>query len=99
MQDEGNFLWVDGSPLTFTNWNGAEGTNMSDNEDCVQMRRGHNGQWGDIACNFSREFLCRESKPFSFSFVWCQLGLKRICRIFGSRSLRNYRSNIRLDTE
>ena len=28
-----------------------------------------------------------------------KVGLKRICRIFGSRSLRNYRSNIRLDTE
>ena len=70
MQDEGNFLWVDGSPLNFTNWNGADGTSTSDNEDCVVMRRGLNGTWRDTNCNIAREFLCRESKPFSFSLVW-----------------------------
>ena len=70
MQDEGNFAWVDGSPLNFTNWSGTEGTNTSDNEDCVVMLRRRNGTWGDYNCNFTREFLCRESKPFSFSFIW-----------------------------
>ena len=60
---------MDGSPLSYTNWNGNEGTVTSDNEDCGEMRRNRNGMWGDIPCNLSREFLCRESKPFSFSFV------------------------------
>ena len=70
VQDEGNFVWVDGSPLNFTNYrNGSQGTNTSDNNDCVVMQRRNNGKWGDISCNFSREFLCRESKPFSFSCV------------------------------
>ena len=60
---------MDGSPLSFTNWFAAEGTNTADNEDCVVMRRMRNGRWGDITCDSPREFLCRESKPFSFSFV------------------------------
>ena len=69
MQDEGIFLWVDGSPLNFTNWSGTEITSLSGNEDCVYMRR-RNGTWRVVNCTFNREFLCRESKPFSFSFVW-----------------------------
>ena len=65
MQDEGNFLWVDGSPLNFSNyWNGTEGTRTSDNRDCVVMGRRSNGTWVDVHCNSYREFLCRECKPF-----------------------------------
>ena len=67
MQDEGIFLWVDGSPLNFTNWNGPESNNTFDNEHCVQMRR-RSGTWGVVNCTLTRELLCRESKPFSFSF-------------------------------
>ena len=37
--------------------------------------------------------------PKHVYILFNKVGLKRICRIFGSRSLRNYRSNIRLDTE
>ena len=60
---------MDGSPLSYTNWIGNQGTSPSDDEDCVQMRRNHNGMWGDAQCDSLREFLCRESKPFSVSFV------------------------------
>ena len=60
-QNEGMFSWVDGSPLNFTDWSDGEPTV---NESCVIMRRREDGMWGSNLCNRTREFLCRESKPF-----------------------------------
>ena len=45
---EGSFVWTDGSPVTYTNWNSGEPNNIGD-EDCTHMF-GPNGLWNDIRC-------------------------------------------------
>lgn len=45
--NEGNFVWYDQAPVTYTNWAPGE-PNQSGNEDCVQIYA--NGQWNDLNC-------------------------------------------------
>jgi len=51
---EGNFVWYDQSPITYTNWNAGE-PNNSGNEDCVQMilGGGQAGKWNDLPCSIT----------------------------------------------
>jgi gliding motility-associated-like protein len=48
---EGNFVWYDQAPITYTNWAPGE-PNQSGNEDCVQIYpTGANpGTWNDLSC-------------------------------------------------
>ena len=43
---EGNFVWVSGEPVVFTNWSGGEPNNNPDPENYVEMF-GSNGLWND----------------------------------------------------
>lgn len=45
---EGQFKWVTGEPLSYTNWAGGEPNNLL-NEDCVQMQL-LSGKWQDVSC-------------------------------------------------
>jgi hypothetical protein len=57
--EEGTFVWVDGTPLDYTNWRGGEPNNAG-GEDCVEANK--NG-WNDIGCQRAkRRFIC-ESNP------------------------------------
>lgn len=44
---EGNFVWYDQSPVTYTNWAPGEPNNAGGNENYVQIYP--NGQWNDLA--------------------------------------------------
>ena len=46
---EGNFVWYDGRPVTYTNWASGEPNNSGGNEDCVQIFP--DGMWNDLNCN------------------------------------------------
>ncbi len=48
---EGNFVYPNGEPVIFTNWNAGEPNNSGD-EDCVEILT--NGLWNDIPCNTLR---------------------------------------------
>jgi hypothetical protein len=57
--EEGTFVWVDGTPLNYTNWRGGEPNNTG-GEDCVEANK--NG-WNDVGCERSKwPFIC-ESNP------------------------------------
>lgn len=45
---EGEFIWMDGSPLGYSNWNPGEPNNGDQGEDCVMMRG--SGKWNDASC-------------------------------------------------
>lgn len=51
---EGNFLWADGSPVTYTNWNAGE-PNNSGNEDYTQIYS--NGVWNDVNGTSTSPFI------------------------------------------
>jgi hypothetical protein len=46
----GKFIWVDGTPLDYTNWAGGEPNNVGERENCAQMRwdPGAPGTWNDL---------------------------------------------------
>ncbi|KAF7653995.1 hypothetical protein LDENG_00075190, partial [Lucifuga dentata] len=45
----GQYMWVDGSPITYTHWAPGEPNNAHGEEQCVQMNRQHGG-WNDANC-------------------------------------------------
>ncbi|XP_054422207.1 low affinity immunoglobulin epsilon Fc receptor [Pteronotus mesoamericanus] len=46
---EGEFVWMDGSPLEYSNWRPGEPNNGGQGEDCVMMLG--SGQWNDAFCS------------------------------------------------
>lgn len=47
---EGNFVWYDQAPITYTNWAPGEPNNAG-NENCTQIYA--DGLWNDLSCNTS----------------------------------------------
>ncbi|XP_076977610.1 low affinity immunoglobulin epsilon Fc receptor isoform X2 [Tamandua tetradactyla] len=45
---EGEFTWMDGSPLDYSNWRPGEPNGHDQDEDCVMMQG--SGQWNDAFC-------------------------------------------------
>ncbi|TFK09505.1 Collectin-46 [Platysternon megacephalum] len=54
VQTEGKFLYLNGEPVTYTNWEMGE-PNNNKNEDCVAMY--DNGKWNDIDCSKSEMLI------------------------------------------
>jgi len=52
---EGNFVWADGSPVTYTNWNVGE-PNNSGNEDYATINS-TTGNWNDVPGSISAPFV------------------------------------------
>ncbi|XP_041641764.1 C-type lectin domain family 4 member M-like isoform X1 [Cheilinus undulatus] len=58
---EGQWRWVDGSPLGATFWGpGQPNSHNGKNQDCVEFwhRRTGNGQWNDEACDITQNYIC-----------------------------------------
>jgi hypothetical protein len=64
---EGNFLWIDGSPVTYTNWNAGE-PNNSGNEDYVQIY--NTGVWNDVNAAATSPFML-QLRPASSNSPVC----------------------------
>lgn len=52
---EGDWKWLDGSPLTVSFWDPKEPNNLFD-EDCASMNKG--GTWNDLSCNTLTYWIC-----------------------------------------
>ncbi|XP_026691695.2 uncharacterized protein LOC100177787 [Ciona intestinalis] len=57
------FQWMDGTPLTFTQWRNREPNNKLQMEGCVQMgRRGRlevTYSWNDMPCHSNTKIICQ----------------------------------------
>jgi len=58
---EGQWVWVDGSPATYTLWNNGEPNNSGGNEHCCQYYT--SGLWNDANCANSNAYACRGYSP------------------------------------
>ncbi|MBC9813307.1 hypothetical protein H9Y05_12585 [Crocinitomicaceae bacterium CZZ-1] len=47
--EEGNFVWYDQAPITYTNWAPGEPNNSGGDEGCTQIYP--DGLWNDLNCN------------------------------------------------
>ncbi|XP_036271937.1 C-type lectin domain family 17, member A [Pipistrellus kuhlii] len=54
-EHEGNWKWLDGSPVTLSFWEPEEPNNMND-EDCVSMNK--YGSWNDLSCSKATYWIC-----------------------------------------
>ncbi|KAK4303964.1 hypothetical protein Pmani_024063 [Petrolisthes manimaculis] len=61
----GNFLWVDGSSLTYTNWAPGEPDGATTGEACVKAT--HNtGLWSDVFCEAQLSYVCQmDQDPYA----------------------------------
>ncbi|XP_022109942.1 C-type mannose receptor 2-like [Acanthaster planci] len=64
--EEGQFVWTDGTPMTFSQWAPFQPDGFTDipNEpfrDCVEVRTDpqHLGEWDDINCLERRGYICQ----------------------------------------
>ena len=57
IEQEENFVSVDGSDISFTNWNSGEPNDWSSNEDGVEINF-NDGRWNDLSVNEERKFVC-----------------------------------------
>ena len=48
-EEEGNFVWYDQAPVTYTNWAPGEPNNTGGDEGCTQIYP--DGMWNDLNCN------------------------------------------------
>ncbi|XP_041036069.1 C-type lectin domain family 17, member A-like [Carcharodon carcharias] len=54
-ESEGNWKWVDGTPVSFTQWDQGEPNNWNDNENCASIRA---SGWNDYICSDRFRFIC-----------------------------------------
>ncbi|KAJ8031428.1 Alpha-N-acetylgalactosamine-specific lectin [Holothuria leucospilota] len=60
-EQEGNYIWVDGTPFQYSNWNPNQPGQLRESQDCGQMWRLRNsdlGKWNDFTCHEQLAFLC-----------------------------------------
>uniref|UniRef100_A0A8C6SID7 C-type lectin domain-containing protein n=1 Tax=Neogobius melanostomus TaxID=47308 RepID=A0A8C6SID7_9GOBI len=56
-QKEG-WMWSDGSPVDFSQWNTGEPNNVGGNEDCALVNFGSELKWNDGTCSDRRPSVC-----------------------------------------
>jgi hypothetical protein len=64
--EEGKFVWENGNPVTFTNWEPEqpEPNDSGGNEDCGQINRYFpNNFWNDEPCRLLLYFICETPEP------------------------------------
>ncbi|HRI65082.1 MAG TPA: C-type lectin domain-containing protein [Polyangium sp.] len=63
---EGNWLWVDGTRLSYSHWNDREPNDTGHEEDCAEWKLGP-GSWNDAPCWVSRRYICMQvgTKPLT----------------------------------
>ena len=67
VHQEGNFVWTDGSNLTFQPWNPNQPDNMGGLEHCVHRWYGHGlsgDTWNDDKCENLLHYVCKSLTPF-----------------------------------
>ncbi|KAK6182982.1 hypothetical protein SNE40_010542 [Patella caerulea] len=55
---EGEFRWLDGDLLNYTNWRQGEPNNAKGDEDCMISEGNRRKQWDDRPCHIRLPFVC-----------------------------------------
>ena len=67
-KDKSRFLWVDGSPVSYTYWYRGEPNSLQ--EECVHMNsQAYSLRWNDLRCTYKLPYLCEANKRGKGLFV------------------------------
>ena len=58
--EEGKWVWVDGSVFNYTNWGSNQPNNLS-YENCVS--KDYTGKWHDFGCHWRKSYICETPAP------------------------------------
>ncbi|XP_070569367.1 perlucin-like protein [Ptychodera flava] len=59
--EEGNWVWVDNSGISYTNWSDGEPNNSGGDENCAHILDNKDGKWNDSHCSDLRGFVCEKA--------------------------------------
>uniref|UniRef100_A0A672NK09 Galactose-specific lectin nattectin-like n=1 Tax=Sinocyclocheilus grahami TaxID=75366 RepID=A0A672NK09_SINGR len=57
-EQEGQWIWSDGSPFNYTSWCSGEPNNAGDAENCLELAHSSNQCWNDLTCSSFLDFVC-----------------------------------------
>jgi len=60
IEQNGNFVWVDGSPLNYVNWCAGYPSSIDANDDCVAINVTTNNCWHNHNCGTRYRSLCEQ---------------------------------------
>ncbi|XP_037832437.1 ladderlectin [Kryptolebias marmoratus] len=63
-QEEGIWLWSDGTPFHYSAWCPGEPVNGGGNQHCLQMNHGGSNCWDDLWCSSHRHYVCSKKNSF-----------------------------------
>ncbi|VDH90109.1 Hypothetical predicted protein [Mytilus galloprovincialis] len=58
-QNNGKFVWSDGSIVNYTDWRKNEPNNFNNNENCTNLYNLNPKKWNDNNCFMSLRFICK----------------------------------------
>ncbi|KAM9332480.1 macrophage mannose receptor 1-like isoform 2-T2 [Pholidichthys leucotaenia] len=56
------FVWSDGSPVDYKNWEYGEPNNFNNNEHCAEVKSDYGQHWNDRHCESYNDWFCQISK-------------------------------------
>jgi hypothetical protein len=58
LEEEGEYVWTDGTPFDFEDWGDGE-PNNSGEEDCCHWADWNDGRWNDMPCDYHLPYVCQ----------------------------------------
>ncbi|XP_052453189.1 galactose-specific lectin nattectin [Carassius gibelio] len=72
-EQEGQWIWSDGSHFNYTSWCSGEPNNVGNEEHCLELAYSSNNCWNDLTCSVQLAFVCakkiKDHKKSSYSIV------------------------------
>ncbi|XP_052067307.1 C-type mannose receptor 2-like [Mytilus californianus] len=59
LENNGKYMWSDGTSLDYTHWRPLEPNNLNNNENCVHLYHSNSRKWNDNNCFMSLRFICK----------------------------------------
>uniref|UniRef100_A0A8C1R8J0 Galactose-specific lectin nattectin-like n=1 Tax=Cyprinus carpio TaxID=7962 RepID=A0A8C1R8J0_CYPCA len=60
-EQEGQWIWSDGSPFDYTSWCSGEPNNSGNVEHCLELAYSSNHCWNDLSCSDRVAFVCAKN--------------------------------------
>ncbi|XP_041458722.1 macrophage mannose receptor 1-like isoform X2 [Lytechinus variegatus] len=76
-ETDGSFVWVEGSSLSYTNWDVGQPVNTANNEDCVYITTGDGtGKWSTKNCGLENPYICKIKASIPITPLDPQIGVR-----------------------